>query len=168
VFKGNQELAQKYAGNPNNSLPEFLYGYTTAKGKGLGNILPGDGGKFIGRGYIQITGRANYSRYSQQMFDKGRVNSATAFIDNPELLNDPKIAAEVGVLYMLDRVKLGQTDPGYFESAYKAVGLGTPDIYQTKKGFYECFYAQLSSGIVGTGTGGILTDSQGNPVRTGG
>jgi predicted chitinase len=168
VFKGNQELAQKYAGNPNNSLPEFLYGYTTAKGKGLGNTLPGDGGKFIGRGYIQITGRANYSRYSQQMFAKGRVSSATAFIDNPELLNDPKIAAEVGVLYMLDRVKLRQTDPGYFESAYKAVGLGTPDIYQTKKGFYECFYAQLSSGIVGTGTGGILTDSQGNPVRTGG
>jgi putative chitinase len=167
VFKGNQELAQKYAGNPNNSLPEFLYGYTTAKGKGLGNILPGDGGKFIGRGYIQITGRANYSRYSQQMFAKGRVSSATSFIDNPELLNDPKIAAEVGVLYMLDRVKLGQTDPGYFESAYKAVGFGTPDIYQTKKGFYECFYAQLSSGIVGTGTGGILTDSQGNPVRTG-
>jgi putative chitinase len=167
VFKGNQELAQKYAGNPNNSLPEFLYGYTTAKGKGLGNTLPGDGGKFIGRGYIQLTGRANYSRYSQQMFAKGRVSSATVLIDNPELLNDPKIAAEVSVLYMLDRVKLGQTDPGYFESAYKAVGFGTPDIYQTKKGFYECFYAQLSSGIVGTGTGGILTDSQGNPVRTG-
>jgi predicted chitinase len=167
VFKGNQELAQKYAGNPNNSLPEFLYGYTTAKGKGLGNTLPGDGGKFIGRGYIQLTGRANYSRYSQQMFAKGRVSSATALIDNPELLNNPKIAAEVSVLYMLDRVKLGQTDPGYFEAAYKAVGFGTPDIYQTKKGFYECFYAQLSSGIVGTGAGGILTDSRGNPVKTG-
>jgi predicted chitinase len=167
VFKGNQELAQKYAGNPNNSLPEFLYGYQTAKGKGLGNALPGDGGKFIGRGYIQLTGRSNYSRYSQQMFAKGKVSSATTLIDNPELLNDPKIAAEVSVLYMLDRVKLGQTDPGYFEAAYKAVGFCTPDVYQTKKGFYECFYAQLSSGIVGTGTSGILTDSQGNPVKTG-
>jgi putative chitinase len=167
VFKGDQELAQQYAGNPNNSLPEFLYGYQTAKGKGLGNTLPGDGGKFIGRGYIQLTGRSNYSRYSQQMFAKGKVSSATTLIDNPELLNDPKIAAEVSVLYMLDRVKLGQTDPGYFEAAYKAVGFCTPDVYQTKKGFYECFYAQLSSGIVGTGVGGILTDSQGNPVKTG-
>lgn len=167
VFKGDQTLAQKYAGNPNNSLPEFLYGYQTVKGKGLGNTLPGDGGKFIGRGYIQLTGKANYTKYSRLMFNKGKVPSASTLIDNPELLNDPKIAAEVSVLYMLDRVKLGQTDPGYFEAAYKAVGFGTPDIYQTKKGFYECFYAQLSSGIVGTGTSGILTDSQGNPVKTG-
>jgi len=167
VFKGDQTLAQKYAGNPNNSLPEFLYGYQTVKGKGLGNTLPGDGGKFIGRGYIQLTGKANYAKYSQLMFNKGKVPSASTLIDNPELLNDPKISAEVSVLYMLDRVKLGQTDPGYFEAAYKAVGFGTPDIYQTKKGFYECFYAQLTSGVVGTGTGGILTDSQGNPVKTG-
>lgn len=168
VFKGDQELAQKYAGNPNNSLPEFLYGYQTAKGRGLGNTLPGDGAKFIGRGYIQLTGRANYAKYSQQMFAKGRVSSATALVDNPELLNDTKIAAEVSVLYMLDRVKLAQTDPGYFEAAYKAVGLGTPDIYQAKKGYYECFYAQLSGASIGTGSGGIVTDSQGNPVRTGG
>jgi len=167
VFKGDLTLAQQYAGNPNNSLPEFLYGYTTAKGKGLGNTLPGDGGKFIGRGYIQLTGRANYTRYSQQMFAKGRVSSASALIDNPELLNDTKIAAEVSVLYMLDRVKLAQTDPGYFEVAYKAVGFCTPDVYQAKKGFYECFYAQLNSGVIGTGSGGILTDQQGNPVKTG-
>lgn len=167
VFKGNLELAQQYAGNPNNSLPEFLYGYQTAKGKGLGNTLPGDGAKFIGRGYIQITGRGNYTRYSQQMFSKGKVSSATALIDNPDLLNDPKIAAEVCVLYMLDRVKVAQTDPGYFEAAYKAVGLGTPDIYQAKKGYYECFYSQLSGGTVGTGSGGILVDSNGNPVKTG-
>jgi predicted chitinase len=168
VFKGDQTLAQKYAGNPNNTLPEFLYGYQTAKGKGLGNTLPGDGAKFIGRGYIQLTGRSNYTKYSQQMFDKGRVSSATALVDNPELLNDPKTAAEVSVLYMLDRVKLAQTDPGYFEAAYKAVGVGTPDIYISKKGYYECFLGQLQGGSIGTGTAGILVDSQGNPIKTGG
>lgn len=167
VFKGDLTLAQQYAGNPNNSLPEFLYGYQTTKGRGLGNTQPGDGAKYIGRGYIQLTGRANYAKYSQQMFSKGRVSSATALIDNPELLNNEKIAAEVSVLYMLDRVKLSQTDPGYFEAAYKAVGYGTSDIYQTKKGYYECFYAQLSGSAVGTGTGGILVDSQGNSIRTG-
>lgn len=159
VFKGNKELAQQYAGNPNNSLPEFLYGYETKKGKGLGNTQPGDGAKFIGRGYIQLTGRSNYARYGQ-MVGKDLIN-------NPELLNTPEIAAEVSVKYMLDRCKKNQNDPGYFESACAAVGFNTPDIKAMKKGFYECFLGQLQGKTVGTGSGGILTDSSGNPIRTG-
>lgn len=167
IFKGRKDLAQQYAGNPNNSLPEFLYGYQTAKGKGLGNTQAGDGSKFIGRGFIQLTGRSNYAKYSKLMFSNGLVGSETALIDNPDLLLDNTVAAQVSVLYLIDRVKLPQTDPGYFEAASRAVGYNTPDIYLTKRGFYECFYAQLSGSIVGTGTGGIVTDSQGNPVSSG-
>jgi predicted chitinase len=159
VFKGDKELAQKYAGNPDNSLPEFLYGYQTSKGKGLGNTLPGDGGKFIGRGYIQLTGRSNYTRYGQLI--------SKDLLSNPQLLNTPEIAAEVSVKYMLDRCKKDQNDPGYFESACSAVGYNTPDIKAKKKGYYECFLGQLQGKTVGTGSGGILTDGQGNPVRTG-
>lgn len=145
VFKGDLTLAQKYAGNPNNSLPEFLYGYQTAKGKGLGNTQPGDGAKFIGRGYIQLTGRSNYNRYSQLMFSKGLVSSATALVDDPTLLNTPTIAAQVSVLYLTDRCKASQTDTGYVEQAIHVVGFCTPDIYATKKGFYECFLGQLKT-----------------------
>jgi putative chitinase len=167
VFKGDATLAQQYVGNPNNSLPEFLYGYTTAKGKGLGNTQAGDGANFIGRGFIQITGRSNYARYSQLLFTKGLVKTPTALVDSPNMLSDLTMAAQVSVLYFLDRVKLSQTDPGYFEAACKAVGFNTPDIHATKQGFYECFLAQLTGGTVGVGTNGILTDSQGNPVKTG-
>ena len=88
-------------------------------------------------------------------------------INNPKLLNDPAIAAEVSVKYMLDRCKVSQDDPGYFESACKAVGFNTPDIKAKKKGYYECFLGQLKGNTVGTGTGGILTDSSGNAVKTG-
>jgi predicted chitinase len=167
VFKGDADLAAKYAGNPNNSLPEFLYGSTTSKGKGLGNTETGDGAKFVGRGYIQLTGRANYTRYSKMLFDKKLVDSATALVDNPELLATPQVAARVSVLYMLDRCKAPQSDPGYVEKAIHSVGFCTPDIYSTKKGFYECFLAQLSGGVVGTGSGTILTTSDGTPVKTG-
>ena len=159
VFKGDKSLAQKYAGNPNNSLPEFLYGYQTAKGKGLGNTQPGDGGNFIGRGYIQLTGRANYKRYGD-MVGKDLLN-------NPKLLSDPVIAADVSVKYMLDRCKANQTDPGYIEKAMQAVGFNTPDIKAKKKGYYECFLGQLQGKTVSTGTGGILSDSSGNPIKTG-
>ena len=168
VFKGDQALAQQYAGNPNNSLPEFLYGYQTSKGRGLGNSQPGDGAAFIGRGYIQLTGRGNYSRYSKLLYDSGLklISSANGLIDNPKLLNDPNIAAYVSVLYFKDRVKVAQTDPGYFEAAVHAVGFCVPDIYATKKGLYECFLGQLSGQVVTSGNG-ILVSPDGKPITTG-
>ena len=159
VFKGDKALAQQYAGNPNNSLPEFLYGYTTAKGKGLGNTQPGDGGNYIGRGYIQLTGRGNYKRYGEMV--------GQDLLNNPKLLSDPAIAAEVSVKYMLDRCKVAQTDPNYFEAACKSVGFNTPDIKAKKKGYYECFLGQLQGKLVGSGTGGIVSDGSGNPIKTG-
>lgn len=159
VFKGDRAKAQQYAGNPNNSLPELLYGYDTPKGKGLGNTQPGDGGKYIGRGYIQLTGRGNYAKYGTMV--------GKDLLGNPALLSDPAIAAEVSVKYLLDRCKVPQTDPGYFEAACKSIGFNTPDIKAKKKGYYECFLGQLQGKMVGSGSGGIVTDSSGNAVKTG-
>jgi predicted chitinase len=162
VFKGDSALAQQYAGNPNNSLPEFLYGAGTSKGKGLGNTQPGDGGGFIGRGFIQLTGRANYTRYARL--------SGHDILSNPKLMNDLTVAAEVCVWYMKDRVKSDPNSAGYFEAACTAVGYNVPDIHARKKGYYECFLGQLQGSTVSAGgqnSNGILTDSQGNPVKTG-
>ena len=147
IFKGNLELAQQKAAEPD-KLSEFLYGpppfgSPNNQYKSLGNTTAGDGSKFIGRGYIQITGRSNYTKYSKLLYDRGLLSSATALIDTPELLNDPKIGAYVSAIYIADRVKLSQADPGYFEAAVRAVGYCTPDIYATKKGYYNCFLGQL-------------------------
>ena len=52
----------------------------------LGNIEPGDGIKFKGRGLIQITGRANYQLISNDF--------NVDFISNPELLETPQYATQ--------------------------------------------------------------------------
>ena len=143
-----------------------IYGGDFGKAQ-LGNIMDGDGYKFLGRGYFQLTGRGNYAKYSRLVYKAGKVSSPTAFVDNPDLVNDPVIGAYTAVIYALDRCKVPQTSSGYFEACKKAVGNCTPDINATKTGLYECFYAQLSSNTVSTGSGSILTDSSGNPVQTG-
>lgn len=171
VFKGDKALAQQYAGNPNNSLPEFLYGYQSAKGKGLGNTLPGDGLKYIGRGYIGLTGRGNYTKFSKLLFENGFTTSANALLEKPDMVNDPAIAGAIVALYFLSHPRLQGPNknpgPDYFEEGYKAVGFCTPDIHAKKRAYYECFLGQLKGSTVQSGTGGIVTDSSGNPIKTG-
>jgi putative chitinase len=53
----------------------------------LGNTEPGDGVRFKGRGYIQITGRANYLQCSMELLGDDRL------IQFPELLETPELAA---------------------------------------------------------------------------
>jgi hypothetical protein len=50
----------------------------------LGNIYPGDGCKFKGRGPIMVTGRDNYTRCSEWAFGEELVPSSTYFVDIPE------------------------------------------------------------------------------------
>lgn len=63
----------------------------------LGNTQPGDGERFRGRGFIQITGRYNYQDYDRKL------NLDGGLVASPESANQPNIAAAILAQYIKDR-----------------------------------------------------------------
>jgi predicted chitinase len=63
----------------------------------LGNTKPGDGVRFAGRGFIQLTGRDNYRMAGEAL--------GLPLLKKPELAADPKIAAKIAVWYWKSRVR---------------------------------------------------------------
>ena len=55
----------------------------------LGNQGAPDGERFKGRGFVQLTGRANYKQHGEA------IGLGAQLIDNPDLANDPDIAAKL-------------------------------------------------------------------------
>ncbi len=61
----------------------------------LGNTRPGDGAKFCGRGFIQLTGRANYRSYGGKL--------GLPLEESPDLAMLPEVAVPVLLDYFRDR-----------------------------------------------------------------
>jgi predicted chitinase len=61
----------------------------------LGNVKPGDGYRYRGRGIIQLTGRSNYRTYGKKL--------GVDLEGNPDLAADPKVALRVAAQYWNDR-----------------------------------------------------------------
>jgi hypothetical protein len=89
----------------------------TAIGKRLGNTRQGDGRLFKGRGYVQITGRANYLRLGQA------IGLGTAFIDQPTRVLEPVNAYRIMSLGMRKGLFTGKKLADYTsDGAFDNVG----------------------------------------------
>lgn len=66
------------------SLIEWSSGKQYEGRKDLGNIYPGDGPKFKGRGFIHLTGRENYTKCNH---DCGWENTKFDIVKNPDLVS---------------------------------------------------------------------------------
>ncbi|WP_077038281.1 peptidoglycan-binding protein [Pelomonas sp. KK5] len=65
--------------------------------KDLGNNAVGDGARFKGRGFIQLTGRNNYGHYGP------RLAPAVDLVGNPDAANAADTAADLLCLFLSDR-----------------------------------------------------------------
>jgi predicted chitinase len=74
-------------------MAEMMYGRGSKVGQGMGNVEEGDGYKYRGRGYIQLTGKNNYSAASKEIYGDDRL------VKNPDLVSQPEIAAKVAAWF---------------------------------------------------------------------
>src|SRR5207245_1998686 len=95
--------------------PFDLYDFRTD----LGNGARGDGAKFKGRGFVQLTGKSNYERFGREV--------GVDLIAHPEQANDPEFAAKLLAAFLkAQRTRIEQAlIEGDFRDARKAVNGGS-------------------------------------------
>lgn len=82
-----------YAENPR-KMAEYLYGFD----EDLGNTQPGDGWRFRGSGALGLTGRYNFTQFTE--WYQTHFHSNLDFTENPNLLRTPgKLAVISGLWY---------------------------------------------------------------------
>jgi hypothetical protein len=97
--------------------------------KRLGNTQPGDGARFKGRGFVQLTGRANYEKYGQAL--------GLDLVANADLANAPEVAALLLARFLADRADAMRQAlaQGSFAAARKLVNGGTHGLERFKEVF---------------------------------
>jgi predicted chitinase len=100
-----------------------------AKAKTLGNVKKGDGARYKGRGYIQLTGRYNYKIAGQAL--------GLPLEAKPELVEKPEIAAKVAIWFWELRVQPRVDDFGNTPAATKPINPGLKGLEDRKEKFQD-------------------------------
>jgi len=82
-----------------------IEGQRPYKARELGNDSPGDGIKYAGRGYVQLTGKANYKKATSKLH--------IGFLSDPDLALNPNHAAKIMRKGMLDGWFTGKSFSSY-------------------------------------------------------
>lgn len=102
----------------------------------LGNVYPGDGRKFRGRGLIQLTGRTNTKKFTQWM--RQRDPSCPDFEANPELVAEFPWAFLASVYYWESRNLNRYADTNNIETITRRINGGLNG-YKDRLRYYDGF-----------------------------
>ena len=99
------------------------------KAKTLGNIKVGDGARYKGRGYIQLTGRYNYKKAGEAL--------GLPLEEKPGLVEKPEIAAKVAIWFWQNRVQPRVDDFYNTKAATKPINPGLKGLEDRKEKFQD-------------------------------
>lgn len=131
-------------------ISEFPSQFNTLPGKApfsayegarrLGNNRPGDGAKFRGRGFVQLSGRYNYEKFGADL--------GVDLVANPDLANAPEVATVLLAVFLsacADAMRAALAKPDY-KAARKLVNGGSHGLERFTKVFAAA--AQLRPAVV--------------------
>lgn len=117
-------------------LRELASGTAYEGRKDLGNSQPGDGVRYKGRGFIQLTGRANFRSAGSDL--------GLDLENNPDLAEQPDIAARLAVWFWNKKNLNAKADAGDFVGITRAINGGTRGL-QDRTRLYESAKQVLSA-----------------------
>ena len=140
-FKTIEEARQVAAGGPE-AIANRVYG-----GR-MGNKQDGDGFKYRGRGFIQLTGRDNYIRAGKDL--------GLDLENNPDLASQPENAAKIALWYWKQRGLSGPAQKGDVLAVTKGINGGTNGLDDRKSKFAK-YLSEVGSTAVASGSSPIKT-----------
>lgn len=105
----------------------------------LGNTQSGDGYRFRGRGYTQLTGRANYAAAGKAL--------GVDLENNPDLATDPGVAAKIATWYWKNRVGAHGAS-GNVEAVTRRINGGLNGLADRRDKF-GAYQSEVASGALG-------------------
>ena len=114
--------------------------YAEKKAKTLGNTEPGDGYKYKGRGYIHLTGKYNYTEASKDL--------GIDLVKNPEMVENPKIAAKTALWFWLNVVRPDVSDFSDVKSVTRQINPAMKHLENRKKYFNKYVEVMTRSGKI--------------------
>jgi hypothetical protein len=106
----------------------------------MGNTVPGDGYKYRGRGFIQITGKDMYQRVGKMIGED--------LVSNPDLANQPEIAAKIVPAFFKLKAKerkISEEEYNKIDTVNMVVGSADMKSRELRKELSKSYADQLNS-----------------------
>lgn len=126
------------------------YEPVTSKSVGLGNNQPGDGKRFKGRGPIQLTGRANYRRYGDEL--------DVDLITDPTRAATPEVGFRTAGLYWKKNGLNELADKQWFKTITKRINGGFNGLEDRTR-----YYVRAKNVLLGGNRGAERADNDFTP-----